>query len=190
MPRIRNGRHNMKRIKLTAAFAIIGLAAIGCTATSPISFPSRSGRSSQSAGDGLENFDSALARHSAVPADIEPYELATNDTLTRHVALKTLGPNENLKDLVDNAPGVVLIDFYADWCGPCGTQGKILHELEGVAAQHNASIIKVNVDVHRGLASQLQVSSLPTLMLIKDGKLLERRMGVADRQTVSGLLQR
>lgn len=102
----------------------------------------------------------------------------------------TLGPNDDLAKLVKAAPGVVLIDFYADWCGPCRTQGEILHGLKATASLHNASIIKVNVDQHEAIAGVLKVSSLPTLVLVKDGKIIERKTGLADEREVSVMLAR
>jgi len=64
----------------------------------------------------------------------------------------TLGEDQNLAELVKNASGVVLIDFYATWCGPCVKQGKVLHGLEDYASKKKASIIKVDVDQHKELA--------------------------------------
>ena len=113
----------------------------------------------------------------------------TSNTLAT-APLTTLGPNDDLLEMVDQASGVVLVDFYADWCGPCRTQGGILHEMERTASKNHASIIKVNVDQHRRLASALNVTSLPTLMLIKDGRIIERQSGVANHQRVAALLSK
>ena len=104
--------------------------------------------------------------------------------------LITLGPNDDFVSVVEHAAGVVLIDFYADWCGPCRKQGGILHEMEHTARQKNASIIKVNVDQHRGLASAFNVTSMPTLILIKDGQVIDRQTGVANHQKIASLLSR
>jgi thioredoxin len=97
-------------------------------------------------------------------------------------------PSDDFSDLLKKAPGVVLVDFYADWCGPCKVQGEILNDMQTMAAQHQATIIKVNIDQHRELADQFQVSGIPTLMLISDGKIIDRTSGIADRQTVSTML--
>jgi thioredoxin len=83
-----------------------------------------------------------------------------------------------------------LVDFYADWCGPCRKQGKILLDMERSASQNHAYIIKVNIDRHRQLADEFEVSSLPTLMLIKNGKVIDRQTGVADHQEIAALLAR
>lgn len=106
------------------------------------------------------------------------------------IPLKTLGPTDNFREIVENAEGTVLVDFYADWCGPCRKQGGILHEMEHTASQMHASIIKVNIDQHQQLAREFNVSSLPTLLVIKNGRIIERQTGLADHQRVSALLSR
>ena len=104
--------------------------------------------------------------------------------------LITLGAEQDLAELVRNAPGVVLIDFYADWCGPCVKQGELLQELEPFAARNSASIIKINVDQHQNLAALFDVSALPTMLLVKDGKIVDRQTGFADQNRVVELLSR
>jgi len=95
-----------------------------------------------------------------------------------------------LDQLVQQTRGAVLVDFYADWCGPCRKQSGILHALEPFAQENNALIVKVNVDQRRDLAERFQVSGLPTLLLIKNGKTIHRQSGLADERQVSMLLAR
>ena len=118
----------------------------------------------------------------------QPVQPASNTSTL--APLTTLGLGDDLRNMVGQASGVVLIDFYADWCGPCRTQGGILHEMESTASQNNASIIKINVDQHRQLASAFNVTSMPTLILIKNGQIIERQTGVANHQKVASLLSR
>ena len=99
--------------------------------------------------------------------------------------LITLASNADLNQTIANAPGPVLLDFYADWCGPCRIQGQILHEMEAAAARTQTTIVKINVDEHRDLAQQLDVSSLPTLMMVKNGRVTERQTGVATKQRLA-----
>ena len=68
--------------------------------------------------------------------------------------IRTLQEGEDLHDLIEGSSGVVLLDFYADWCGPCRKQSRELHAVEEFATEVNAQIIKVNVDEHRGLAKE------------------------------------
>ena len=104
--------------------------------------------------------------------------------------LRVLGPSDDLSSIVGHASGVVLIDFYADWCGPCRKQGGILHQMEHTASQNGASIIKINIDQHRELASEFNVTSLPTLILVKQGQIIERQTGLANHQRIASLLSR
>ena len=102
--------------------------------------------------------------------------------------MMTLGPRQSLQSVLQSAPGVVLVDFYADWCGPCKRQGKILHELESTAAQHGATIVKVDVDQHTDLKEKFQVTAMPTLLVIKNGKLVHRQKGLTDRARLAAWL--
>jgi thioredoxin 1 len=72
---------------------------------------------------------------------------------------------------------LVLVDFYADWCGPCKMMSPILQEVK-VTLQEAVKIIKINVDQHQDLASHFMVRGVPTMMLFKKGKMLWRQSGV------------
>ncbi len=108
---------------------------------------------------------------------------------TPRQAIRTLKEGEDLGGLVDGSPGVVLLDFYADWCAPCRKQSSELHELEDYALEVNAQIIKVNVEEHRALAKEYKVSSLPTLLTVKDGAVQERKQGFTKRDQVKAMLR-
>ncbi|MGE0606785.1 MAG: thioredoxin [Pirellulales bacterium] len=71
----------------------------------------------------------------------------------------------------------VLVDFYADWCGPCRRLGPTLDRL-AVEFAGRAKIVKVNVDAEQGLANQFQVESIPTLAIVSGGKLLGKTAGL------------
>lgn len=72
------------------------------------------------------------------------------------------------------ANGVCLVDFYADWCGPCQMLGPIL---ESVDAKVDANIFKVDVDSSQEIAAEYGVMSLPTMLLFKDGQKVDQKVG-------------
>lgn len=111
-------------------------------------------------------------------------------TVERKPVFKSLGKKEDLMVHVNGAPGVILIDFYADWCGPCRKQSSILHDLKMTAANKKASVLKIDVDDHSELAEKFKVSALPTLILIKNGKILERHVGLASQSKIETLISR
>ncbi|WP_435181976.1 thioredoxin [Halorussus sp. AFM4] len=82
---------------------------------------------------------------------------------------------------------VVLVDFYADWCGPC----KMLEPVvASVAANTDAAVAKVDVDEHQGLASQYGVRGVPTLVLFAGGEQVEQLVGAQDESTLTDLIER
>jgi thioredoxin 1 len=83
---------------------------------------------------------------------------------------------------------VRLKDFYADWCGPCKTQDPILDELE--ADYGDVEFEKVNVDEEQEVANQYQVRSLPTLVVENDDGVVDRFVGVTQREDIEAALQK
>ena len=75
------------------------------------------------------------------------------------------------------ASGVTLVDFWAEWCGPCQIMLPILDELS-TKMEGKAKISKVNVDENPALAAQFRVMSIPTLLVMKDGEVVEQLVGV------------
>ncbi len=80
---------------------------------------------------------------------------------------------ENLEDVIKE--GVWLVDFYADWCGPCKMLGPVLESMEG-------NILKINVDTHEKLAANFGVMSIPTICFFKDGVLAKRLVGFKNKE--------
>lgn len=81
----------------------------------------------------------------------------------------------------------VLVDFFADWCGPCKMMSPILTEVKA-ALGDNVSIIKIDVDKNQFLAAKYQVRGVPTLMLFKNGQQLWRQSGVIQKNDLIALI--
>jgi len=79
--------------------------------------------------------------------------------------------------------GVVLVDFWADWCMPCKMMAPILNEV-AEATDGTATIYKLNVDEQQQVAAQFGIRSIPTMILFKDGKEVERIIGVKSKEAV------
>ena len=90
------------------------------------------------------------------------------------------------KDNFDSitSSGLVLVDFWATWCGPCMRQGPIVEEL----AEEGYNVGKIDVDQEMGLAQQFRVVSIPTLLIFKDGKEVHRLVGLTAKEDIKKLL--
>jgi thioredoxin 1 len=98
--------------------------------------------------------------------------------------IKILNEN-NFKQ--ETASGITIVDFYADWCGPCKMLNPVL---ERVSEKSNANICKVNVDDSRDLAKSFGVKGIPFLAVIKDGKVVEQAVGLKDEKTILEMIER
>ncbi|WP_436900668.1 thioredoxin [Halovenus halobia] len=88
---------------------------------------------------------------------------------------------------VTSTHDLILVDCYADWCGPCQMMEPTI---EALAAESEAAVAKVDVDRHQRLAQQLGAQGVPTLVVFADGEPVERVVGAQDRTTLEQLLQR
>lgn len=87
-----------------------------------------------------------------------------------------------------NSDKPVLIDFYADWCGPCKTLTPILKEAKDELGEA-VSIFKIDVDKNQELTNKFQVRGVPTMMLFKNGKVLWRQSGVIPKHEIVQLVK-
>ncbi|MFM1913227.1 MAG: Protein-disulfide reductase [Bacteroidota bacterium] len=95
--------------------------------------------------------------------------------------------SENFKQLI-NQPVPVLVDFSAEWCGPCKQLAPILSQVKQKIGD-KATIVKIDVDKNQKLAAQFQIRSVPTLLIFKDGKTVWRQSGVVPAQALENQLR-
>ena len=92
----------------------------------------------------------------------------------------------NFQNEIINSDKPVLLDFWAPWCGPCRMVGPILEEIAG--ERSDIKIGKINVDEQPELASQFRVMSIPTLIVIKDGKIVNQSRGAKPKNAILAML--
>ena len=94
----------------------------------------------------------------------------------------------NFENEVLHSEKTVLLDFYADWCGPCKMLAPILHEL----AEEKSGALKVgkiNVDEQMELAMRFQVSSIPMLVVFKNGKIVAKSVGYRSKAEIAAMVE-
>lgn len=94
---------------------------------------------------------------------------------------------ENFDQEVLNSDQPILIDFWASWCGPCQMLLPVVEELAGEV--EHAKICKINVDEQPELAQQFQVMTIPTLVVMNGGKVLNRSVGVKPKEEILKMLE-
>lgn len=103
------------------------------------------------------------------------------------------GMSEHIKKFTEDTfeksieKGVTLVDFYADWCGPCRMLTPVLEKVAKEVSGH-ASIGKLDIDHAQRIASAYQVTSVPTMILFKDGREMGRLVGLRDADTVKDFI--
>jgi len=95
----------------------------------------------------------------------------------------------NFDEETKRAESPILVDFWAEWCGPCRMVAPVLEQLAS-DYKGKARVGKVNVDEHSSIASRYGVQSIPTLLLFKQGKVVEQYIGATSRDILSKLLDK
>ena len=95
----------------------------------------------------------------------------------------------NFDDETKKADAPILVDFWAEWCGPCRMVAPVLEQLAKDYAG-KARVGKVNVDEHSAIAARYGVQSIPTLLLFKQGKVVEQYIGATSRDVLAKILDK
>lgn len=95
--------------------------------------------------------------------------------------------SENFEEEVLNSKNTVLVDFYADWCGPCKMLSPVIDQI--AEENQDIKVVKVNVDNAQDLAMKYQVMSIPTLVVIKEGKEINRSVGLRDKAEIVNMIK-
>ena len=95
--------------------------------------------------------------------------------------------NHNFQEEVMNSEKPVLMDFWASWCGPCRMVGPIIDE---IAAEHpEYKVVKINVDEEPELAGEFQVVSIPTLVVMKNGQIVQQSAGARPKNQILAMMK-
>lgn len=96
--------------------------------------------------------------------------------------------SSNFNEEVINSSVPVLIDFYADWCGPCKMLSPIVEEVS--SKYEDVKFVKINIDSNQDIANDYMITSIPTLVYIKNGEEQNRVLGAVDKDTVETLIEK
>ena len=93
----------------------------------------------------------------------------------------------NYDEALVAAEGVMMVDFWAEWCGPCRAIGPVLEDLAR-SSNGTVTLAKVNVDENLGLAARYGIRSIPTILFVKDGKVRDQVVGAVPKAQIQAKL--
>ena len=93
----------------------------------------------------------------------------------------------NFDSEIQNTAGIAIVDFWADWCGPCRMIAPILEEVDREIS--DVTVMKVNVDKEPALADRFSINAIPTLLFFKDGQLVKQKTGLYPRDALDLIIK-
>lgn len=97
---------------------------------------------------------------------------------------------DNFKQEVEDNSGLVLVDFFASWCGPCQMMGPIIEEMINEYKDKNIKIGKLNIDENQEITSKYNVMSIPTFLIFKNGKVIAKKAGYCSKEELAELIDK
>ncbi len=94
---------------------------------------------------------------------------------------------QNFDEALVATQGLVMVDFWAEWCGPCRAIAPVLEEL-AEASEGRVTLMKVNVDENSGLAARYDIRSIPTILFFKEGALVDRVVGAVPKTVLQTIV--
>ena len=94
--------------------------------------------------------------------------------------------DENFEQELLKAEGTIIVDFYADWCGPCKMQAPIIEKI--AEEKPNVKVGKLNVDENPNSAVKYEIMSIPTILIIKNGQVVREIVGLTDKEEITRYL--
>ena len=96
--------------------------------------------------------------------------------------------DSNFDELVINSDKPVIVDFWAEWCGPCRMVGPIVQEI-GIDYDGKAIVGKVNVDNNSGISAKFGIRNIPTILFFKNGEIVDKQVGAVPKQVLVDKLE-
>ena len=97
--------------------------------------------------------------------------------------------DSNFSEEIESSGGLAMVDFWAEWCGPCRIVGPVVSEIADEWAEKGLKVAKLDVDSNQATASRFGIRSIPSILFFKDGRLVDTVIGSQSKQMLEGKIQ-